>query len=103
MIIEWSIEARASFLNCAQYIKFHSSERIAEKWMNEVEKSLKTLEVFPLAGRKTSKYRKWQAHKNYYALYETYDGFVYIVHFRHSKRKPLEYKAKKRQNPDSQD
>jgi plasmid stabilization system protein ParE len=94
MIIKWSIDARASFLECAQYIKFHSSERIADKWMDEVEESLKTLEIFPKAGRKIGKYRRWQAHKNYYVIYEPRDGFVDIIRFRHSKRKPLKYKAK---------
>jgi len=94
MIIEWSIEARANFLESAEYIKVHSSARIAEKWMNEVEESLNTLIIFPKAGKKIGKYRRWQAHKNYYVLYETDKKFVYIVHFRHSKRKPLQYKAK---------
>jgi plasmid stabilization system protein ParE len=96
MIIEWSIEARASFLDCAQYIKLHSSERIAEKWMNKVEKSLKTLEIFPKAGRKfgSQQERIWLPHKNYIAYYEIHEDYISIVRFRHSKRKPLEYKAK---------
>ena len=52
MIIDWSTEARESFIKCAEYIKIRSSERTAEKWMNKVEKSIKTLEVFPRAGAK---------------------------------------------------
>jgi len=94
MIIIWRDKAKYEFKKCARYIAEKSSVETAERWQSEVEESLKTLEIFPLAGRKTNKCRKWQAHKNYYVLYEAYDEFVYIVHFRHSKRKPLEYKAK---------
>jgi plasmid stabilization system protein ParE len=95
MIIDWLPEAKESFLNCAQYIKLHSSVRIAEKWMDEVEESLKTLETFPEAGRKFGKKQRiWLPHRNYKAFYEIHNNSIYIVKFRHSKRKPLEYKAK---------
>ncbi|GBU25527.1 hypothetical protein R83H12_02177 [Fibrobacteria bacterium R8-3-H12] len=94
MLLIWHDNAKCELKKCTDYIAERSSIDTTKKWRNKIEKSLKTLEIFPKAGRKIGKYRRWQAHKNYYVLYETYDDFVYIVHFRHSKRKPLEYKAK---------
>jgi len=94
MTTKWYPVAEIELDECFSYIAERSSVNTATKWKNKVIKSLKTLETFPKAGRKVSKYRRWQAHKNYYVLYETYDEFVYIIHFRHSKRKPLKYKAK---------
>jgi plasmid stabilization system protein ParE len=93
MIIEWREEAKASFLSCAEYIKIHSSEKIAEKWMNEVEKSLKILKTFPEAGRRIGKYRVWLPHRNYKAFYmiSKKEKKIRIIKFRHAKRKPLRY------------
>jgi len=94
MIVIWSPTAAAEFDECINYIAEKSSASTAKRWKNKVIKSIKTLETFPKAGRKIGKYRRWQAHKNYYVIYEPRDGFVDIIHFRHSKRKPLKYKAK---------
>jgi plasmid stabilization system protein ParE len=89
--IEWRAEAKVSFLECAEYIKYHSSEKTTKKWINRIEKSLKTLETLPEAGKKVGKHRVWLPHKNYKAYYEIREGIVYIVRFRHAKRKPLRY------------
>jgi len=94
MIITWDPIAKMEFDNCLRYIAEKSSIDTAERWKSKVIKSLKTLETLPKAGRKIGKYRRWQAHKNYYVIYEPCDEFVDIIRFRHSKRKPLKYKAK---------
>jgi len=94
MIVIWRNYAKYELEECTDYIAERSSIDTAKKWRNKIEKSLKTLETFPKAGRKIGKYRKWQVHKNYYVIYEPCDEFVEIIRFRHSKRKPLVYKAK---------
>jgi len=93
MLLRWHDNAKYELRKCTDYIAENSSIDTAQRWRNEIDESLKTLIIFPNAGRKIGKYRRWQVHKNYYVLYETYKEFVHIVHFRHSKRMPLVYKA----------
>jgi len=94
MTIKWYPIAEIEFDKCFSYIAEKSSINTAERWKNKVLKSLKTLETFPNAGRKFGdKQRIWLPQRNYKAYYEVEGDFVYIVKFRHSKRKPLTYKA----------
>jgi plasmid stabilization system protein ParE len=95
MIIKWYPIAEIEFDKCVSYIAEKSSINTASKWKNKILKSLKTLEIFPKAGTKYGKEQRiWLPHRNYKVYYEIQENFVCIVRFRHSKRKPLEYKAK---------
>jgi len=62
MIVTWRDNAKYELEECADYIAERSSVDTVKKWRNKVEKSIKTLEIFPKAGRKIGKYRRWQAH-----------------------------------------
>jgi len=95
MTIIWYPIAEIEFDECVSYIAGKSSVNTAERWKNKVLKSLKTLEIFPKAGRKYGKEQRiWLPHRNYKAYYEIHKDYISIVRFRHSKRKPLKYKAK---------